>query len=142
MNHLLDAYKNDWILFTEASFIAINRADEINALRLIAAAEALNSEQSLPKIARGYLRLHKLELKEAIRIYDEVLQKEPDNELAKTLLGVCLGLMPNGKDLERGEKILTELARAKDPLAQQTSATALNFVHRFVKKEPGPAGRA
>lgn len=135
-----ESYKEDWILLTESAFIAVNQADEVTAKHLIEAAKLLNPENSLPSVALGYLHLHKLELKQAVDIFEKVIAKEPENETAKALLGICLGLMPNGS--LKGEKILEETRKSShDPMIKELSDTAIAFIDRFVKKSPGPAGK-
>ena len=132
-------YKQDWLLFTETGFIAVNQADEDSATKLFQAGEMLNPDSTLPKVGFGYLHLHKLELKQAVKVFEDILKKEPANEMAKAFLGLCMGLMPNM--VEKGEKILGETAKSKDPLIHQLSSTAIHFVDKFVKKTPGPAGK-
>ena len=52
MAHWKD-YKEDWILFLEAGFIAVNQADEDAATKLFKAAEMLNPENTMPKVGHG-----------------------------------------------------------------------------------------
>ncbi len=132
-------YKEDWLLFTESGFIAVNQADEDAALKLFKAAEMLNPENTLPRVGFGYLHLHKLELKQAVKIFEAVLEKDPGNDMAKAFLGLCMGLMPNM--IEKGEKILEQTLKSHDPMIKQLAGTAINFVDKFIKKTPGPAGR-
>lgn len=137
---MLQAYINDFLLFIEAGYVAVNQADEDSALKLFRAAELLEPQNTLPIIGFGYLHLHKLELKQAIEQFEKVLKKEPQNEMAKTFLGIAMSMMPN--QVEKGEKILEQMNHSKDPLIKQLTDTALDFVERFVKKTPGPASKA
>jgi len=132
-------FKEDWLLFTESGFIAVNQADEDSAIKLFKAGELLNSENSLPHVGLGYLHLHKLELKQAVKIFEQTLEKEPHNDMVKAFLGLCLGMMPNMAD--KGEKILEQTTHSKDPEIQQLSETAIGFVEKFIKKSPGPVGK-
>lgn len=132
-------YKEDFLLLAEAGFIAVNMADEDAALKLFRAAELLEPKNTFPKIGFGYLNLHKLELKEAVKRFEEVLEEDPHNDMAKALLGLSLSMMPNA--VEKGEKILGQTLKSKDPLIKRLSNTAIDFVERFVKKSPGPAGK-
>jgi hypothetical protein len=50
-----------------------------------------------------------------------------------------MSMMPNGTT--KGEKILEQTVKSKDPLIKNLSNTAINFVEKFVKKSPGPAGK-
>jgi tetratricopeptide (TPR) repeat protein len=133
-------YKEDFILFAEAGFIAVNQADEDAALKLFDAAALLDAKNILPKLGVGYLHLHKLELKQAIEKFDEVLNIDPDNEMAKAFKGLSYSLMPNA--VTKGEKILEETCHSTDPLIKQMSQTAMEFVDKFVKPKPGPAGKS
>ena len=133
-------YKEDYLLMLEAGFIAVNQADEDAALKLFRAAETLNPDNNLPKVGFGYLHLHKLELKQAVRIFEEVLEKEPGNDMAKAFLGLSMSMMPN--QIEKGEKMLEQTLKSKDPMIKKLAHTAIDFVEKFVKKTPGPAGKS
>jgi tetratricopeptide (TPR) repeat protein len=133
-------YKDDFILFAEAGFIAVNQADEDSALKLFKAAELLDPENILPVIGFGYLHLHKLELKQSVEYFEKALKKDPENDMAKALLGLAMSLAPNS--IDKGEKILEQSKKSKDPMIKQLANTAIDFVERFVKKTPGPAGKS
>ncbi len=133
-------YKEDFILLAEAGFIAVNQADEDAALKLFKAAELLDSSNVLPKVGMGYLHLHKLELKQAVKNFEDVLHKDPHNDMAKAFLGLCLSMMPNSVD--KGEKILEQSLKSKDPLIKNMADSAIDFVEKFIKKSPGPAGKS
>jgi hypothetical protein len=135
MTHL-ENYKKDFFLFLEGGFIAINQADEDSAVKLFKAAEILDPKNSLIKIGLGYLHLHKLELKAAIDTFEAVLKKEPQNEMAKTFLGIALSWTPT--DTMKGEKLLAETKKSKDSSIKTLSKSALDFVEKFIKKEPSP----
>lgn len=132
-------YKEDWLLFTESGFIAVNQADEDAAMKLFKAGALLSPENTLPQVGFGYLHLHKLELKQAVKVFEEVIEKESKNEMAKTFLGLCLGMMPNMAD--KGEKILEQTTRSNDPEIRQLAEMAIDFVEKFIKKTYGPAGK-
>ena len=127
----------DFIVMAEAGFIAINQADEDAAAKLFRAAQLLKPENSLPKIGMGYMHFLKLELKQASKIFQEILDNEPLNEMAKAFLGLSISLTPNEAD--KGEKILEEATKSKDPTVKTMAKTAIDFVEKFVKKTPPPA---
>lgn len=134
----LQKYKDHFILLAEAGFIAINQADEDAAVKLFKASELLDPQNVLPKVGMGYMHLCKLELKQAAKIFEEILAKHPDNEMAKTFLGLSLSLNP--AEIVRGEKVLEESAqKCKDPAVKDLAKSALDFVEKFVKKAPSPA---
>ena len=134
---ILDQHQGFFILLLEAGFIAVNQADEDAAQKLFEAAQLLQPENSLPKIGFGYLHLHKLELTQACKIFEGILKKDPENDMCKAFLGICTAMQPNLVD--KGEKILDSVLKTKDPLVEQLTYTAIDFVERFVKKSAGPA---
>ncbi len=136
MSNLLSKYKNDLLLFLEAGFIAVNQADEDSAVKLFKVAKLLDPANTLSQIGIGYLHLHKLELKESIRNFEEALKKDPHNEMAKAFLGIAMTM--SSADMKQGEKILHETQKSGDKGIKSLSNTALDFVEKFIKKEPSP----
>lgn len=136
MSNLLNKYKSDLLLFLEAGFIAVNQADEDSALKLFKAAKLLDSSNPLCGIGMGYLHLHKLEIKESIRHFEEVVKKDPSNEMAKAFLGIAMAM--SAEKVNEGEKILHETQNSHDKGIKNLSNTAIDFVEKFVKKAPSP----
>jgi len=133
----INKYKHDFVLFLELGFVAINQGDEKSCTRLFTAAQLLDPQNSLPKVGIGYLHLQKLELTKAMNCFEKVIKEEPENEMAKTFLGICLSMAPNKED--KGEKILRETVKSNDPLIKRLSTDSLEFVEKFVKKDQTPA---
>lgn len=134
----LQQFKEHYILMAEAGFIAINQADEDAATKLFKAAALLNPENFLPKLGMGYMHLCKLELKQASKIFEGILEKDPHNEMTKALLGLSLSLNP--AEVIKGEKVLEEAChKCSDPMVKDLAKSALEFVEKFVKKAPAPA---
>ncbi|MCB1085024.1 MAG: SctF chaperone SctG [Chlamydiia bacterium] len=130
----LSKYDEDFFLFLEAGFIAINQADEDAAVKMFKACELLRPDNSLIQLGMGYLHLHKLELKAAVKHFEDVIAKEPDNEMAQTFLGIALSLTPD--QVAKGEKILKKTSKsASDAEVKKVSNTTLDFVEHFVKKQ-------
>ncbi len=129
----LSKYDEDFFLFLEAGFIAINQADEDAALKMFKACELLRPENSLTTVGLGYLHLHKLELKVAIEHFRNVITKEPDNSMAQTFLGIALSLTPD--QVTEGEKVLENAVKnSSDSQIKKVANTTLDFVDEFVKK--------
>lgn len=134
----LKKYKDHFIVFTEAGFIAVNQADEDSAVKLFKAASLIDPTNLLPKVGMGYLHLCKLELKQACKVFEDILKEDPSNEMAKTFLGLCMSLNP--AEVKAGEKLLEESKSAcKDPHVKTLASSALEFVEKFVKKAPTPS---
>lgn len=134
----LEAFKKDYITLVEAGFVAVSQSDEDSAIKLFKAAQLLDPDNFLPKIGFGYIHLCKLELKQAAKVFEEVLAKDPNNEMAKTFLGLSFALNP--AEVTKGEQVLETMATgAKDPAYKTLAQSALEFVEKFVKKDPSPA---
>lgn len=134
----LEQHKEQFLLFVETGFIAVNQSDEESATRLFKAAAMLNADSPLPTIGMGYLHLCKLELKQAVEKFEQVLNKDPENEMARSMLGITLTLTPNL--VNEGEKILHSLAsKSKEKEVKNLANTSLDFVEKFVKKPMSPS---
>ncbi|MEM7174886.1 MAG: hypothetical protein AAF443_03015 [Chlamydiota bacterium] len=134
----LSKYEDDFFVFLETGFIAINQADEDSAVKLFKICEMMKPNNSLIKTGLGYLHLHKLELKAAAECFREVLQAHPQDEMAQTFLGITLALTPT--QTTEGEKLLEKSAtKSSDSQIKKVANTSLDFVERFVKRAPGPA---
>jgi tetratricopeptide (TPR) repeat protein len=130
-------YKDDFVLLLETGFIAAGQTDEDAASKLFKAAQILNPQNTLTKVGFGYIHLLKLELKQATKLFDEVLAVEPENDMARALLGLSTSLTV--KEADKGEKLLEEtLKKSKDPAIKNMAQTGLDFVQKFIKKQPTP----
>jgi len=133
----LQKNKDDFVLLLESGFIASNQADEDAALKLFRASQVLKPDNMLPKIGFGYIHLLKLELKQACQMFEDVLQQEPHNEMARSLLGLSTALTT--KEIDKGEAMLQEsLKKTDDSTVKGMASTALEFIQNFVKKNPTP----
>ncbi len=134
----IEQYKEDFYFLLEGGFIAIKNADEDSAIKLFRACELLKPDSTFPSIGFGYMHLCKLELKQAAAMFTRVLDKEPENEMARTFLGIVLSMNPT--EMTKGEKILSDTAmKGQDPELKKLSNTALDFLEKHIKKHPSPA---
>lgn len=129
-------FKEDYILFLEAGLVAVNHADEDSALKLFKAAELLNPANHLTKIGMGYLHLHMYQLKKACDLFEEVLEADPSNEMAKAMLGIAMILDPNMSG--KAKKLLEQTHHSHDKMVQHLSDMGLDFVDKYIKKTPPP----
>lgn len=133
----LQKYQDDFVLLLESGFIAASQTDEDAAVKLFRAAQLLQPENTLPKVGFGYIHLLKLELQQACKRFEEVLQADPSNEMARAMLGLSTALTV--KEADKGEKILEEaMKKSGDESIKSMASTAIEFVEKFVKKQPTP----
>lgn len=133
----LQKFKDHFILLCEAGFIAVNQTDEDAATKLFKASELLKPENTLPKVGQGYMHMMKLELKQACKLFDEVIAKEPKNEMAKAFLGLSYTLTTT--EVAKGEQLLEDVSKkSDDDQVKKLADTSLDFVENFIKKSPTP----
>lgn len=133
----LQKFKDHFILLCEAGFVAVNQADEDAATKLFRASELLKPGNTLPKVGQGYMHMMKLELKQACKLFDEVIAKDPSNDMAKAFLGLSYAL--TATDVAKGEHLLEETSsKTDDKQIKKLADTALEFVEKFIKKAPTP----
>jgi lipopolysaccharide biosynthesis regulator YciM len=133
----LQKYKDDFVLLLESGFIAASQTDEDAATKLFRAAQILQPENVMPKVGYGYIHLLKLELNQACKKFEEVLKSDPHNEMARAMLGLSTSLTV--KEADKGEKILKEaMKNTNDPSVKNMASTAIDFVEKYVKKQPTP----
>jgi Tfp pilus assembly protein PilF len=105
MDEKLNEFKEDFALLIEAGFIAVKQLDETSATRIFHAAQVMNPDSTAPQIGLGYIALNKLEIKEATKTFEEIIEKEPENYLALTFLGICFLLTkPKRKKGKKAKK--------------------------------------
>lgn len=132
-----ELFQSDFPLLLEAGFIAVKQLDEISAFRLFTAAQVVNPTSTAPQIGLGYIALNKLDLKEAVRLFKQVVDKEPNNHLARAFYGICLLL--NKQRREEGEKIIKDvIEKAQDPTIKTLGETSLEWAEKDLKKMKAP----
>jgi len=133
----LDGFKEDFPLLVEAGFVAVKQLDEAGARHLFNAARVLNPKSTAPKIGLGYIALNKLEIQEAIKIFREVTEEEPDNQLAQTFLGISY-LLTKG-DRPKGTELIEKARKAtQDPTVENLGKIALEWAEKDLKNLKSP----
>ena len=133
----LEEFKEDYAFLIEAGFIAVKQLDETSASRIFNAAQVMKPTATAPQLGLGYIALNKLELKEANKIFEEILKKEPENCLAQTFLGICCLL--NKSKRKKGEKLIQEaMSKATDPTVISLGKISLEWAEKDLKKESAP----
>lgn len=130
-------FREDFALLVEAGFIAVKQLDEISARRLFQAAQLLNPTSTAPKVGLGYICLNKLEVKEATKIFEEIVQQEPEDDLSGTFLGICwLLTKPKRK---KGEKLILEIMeRTTNQTVKNLGAISLEWAEKDLCKKEVP----
>jgi len=133
----VDLFREDFSLLIEAGFVAVKQLDETSATRIFNAAQLINPASTAPQIGLGYIALNKLEVREATEIFEKVLEKEPENELAQAFYGICLLL--NKQQRPKGEKLVKDIiAKTTDPTIKSLGEISLEWADKDLKKEKAP----
>lgn len=133
----LQEFKDDFALLIEAGFIAVKQLDETSSTRLFHAAQVLSPFSTAPQIGLGYVALNKLEVKEASRIFEQVLAVEPQNHLATTFLGMCFLLTKPKR--KKGEKMIQEVIdKTTDPTIKNLGTISLEWSKKDLAKSKAP----
>jgi len=133
----MQIFKEDFSLLIEAGFIAVKQLDETSAVRIFNAAQSLSPNSTAPRIGLGYIALNKLETKEASKIFEEVLKKEPDNELAQTFLGISYLLIKAKR--KKGETLILEvIKKTTNPTIKNLGEISLEWADKDLKKKEPP----
>jgi len=130
-------FKEDFPLLIEAGFVAVKQLDETSASRIFHAAQTISPNSTAPQLGLGYICLNKLEVKEATKIFEEIVKKEPENYLAQTFLGICFLLTKPKR--KKGEKLIREsMNKATDPTIKTLGQISLEWAEKDLKKEKAP----
>lgn len=129
---LTKEFKEDYALFIEAGFVAVKQLDEIAARRLFKAAELLNPDNPASQLGLGYIALNKLQIAEATKIFEAILEKDPEHHLAEALLGICCLLTKN--KMQKGEKLIQDAkAKSTDPTIKNLADVCMDWAEKDLK---------
>lgn len=133
----LEEFKDDFSLLIEAGFVAVKQLDAISSSRIFIAAQMISPGHTAPQIGLGYIALNQLNIKEATHIFESVTEKEPQNYLAQTFLGMCYLLSKPKR--KKGEKIIQEaMAKTEDPTIKSLGEISLEWAEKDLTKKKAP----
>ncbi|MBJ7449245.1 MAG: SctF chaperone SctG [Parachlamydiales bacterium] len=154
MNNQEDQNTQDFPLFIEGGFIAIKQGDEDAAKKLFSAAQSLRPDNTAPMIGFGHIALNKNEIATASSYFQKVLKLEPENAVAKVLLGFCLLFPKLGlkkrKDVKLepqemdqmaagGKKLIEEgIKSTEDPIVLNLGKSTLELLDKVAKYQSTP----
>jgi len=133
----LEELKEDFSLMIEAGFIAVKQLDAISASRIFIAAQMISPGHTAPQIGLGYIALNQLNIKEATHIFESIVEKEPENHLAQTFLGISYLLSKPKR--KKGERIIKEaMEKTDDPTIKNLGSISLEWAEKDLKKAKSP----
>jgi hypothetical protein len=133
----LQDFKEDFSLLIEAGFIAVKQLDETSASRIFHAAKEISPSSTAPDLGFGDIALNKLEMKEATKIFEGVVEKVPENYLAQTFLGICYLLSKPKR--KKGEKLIADaMSKSTDSTIKALGKISLEWAEKDLKKQKAP----
>ena len=130
-------FKEDFSLLIEAGFVAVKQLDETSATRIFQATQVLSPNSTAPQIGLGYIALNKLEVKEASRIFEDVVAKETVNYLAQTFLGMSYLLTKPKR--KKGETLIRDaMKNTTNPTIKSLGEISLEWAEKDLKKKESP----
>lgn len=133
----LEEFKDDFSLLIEAGFVAVKQLDAISSSRIFVAAQMISPDHTAPQIGLGYIALNQLNVKEATHIFESVTEKEPENYLAQTFLGMCYLLSKPKR--KKGEKLINEaMEKSDDPTVKSLGEISLLWAEKDLTKAKAP----
>ena len=133
----IEELKDDFSLLIEAGFVAVKQLDAISSSRIFVAAQMISPGHTAPQIGLGYIALNQLHIKEATHIFESIIEKEPENHLAQTFLGICYLLSKPKR--KKGERIIKEaMEKTSDSMIKNLGTISLEWAEKDLKKAKAP----
>lgn len=133
----IEEFKEDFSLLIEGGFVAVKQLDAISSSRIFIAAQVISPGHTAPQIGLGYIALNQLNIKEATHIFEAIVEKEPENYLAQTFLGISYLLAKPKR--KKGERIIKEaIEKTNDPTIKNLGSISLEWADKDLKKAKAP----
>lgn len=136
--------KEDIPLLVEAGLVAIKQGDEESAKKLFNAVGVLDPEGSAKKMGYGLISLHKMDIKNALSTFEELVHQDPSNYRAQAFLGFAcvLTVLQDGvsnqekvTNLKRGAQLAEEVLKKCDaPTTRQLAQSVLDWERQLQEK--------
>lgn len=136
-------FKEDLPLLVETGLIAIKQGDEDSARKLFQAVGILDPENTAYKMGFGLIAMHKMDLKNAEKYFQEILKKESTNYRAQAFLGFTYILSvvketdpsKRAENLQKGAEIVNEvIEKADSPTTKKLAESLMEWVKELEEK--------
>ncbi len=133
----IEIFKEDFSLLIEAGFVAVKQLDAMSSSRIFVAAQMISPGHTAPQIGLGYIALNQLNVKEATHIFETIVEKDPENSLAQTFLGISYLLSKPKR--KKGEKLIKDaMDSTDDPTIKNLGEISLEWADKDLKKAKAP----
>jgi tetratricopeptide (TPR) repeat protein len=140
-----EQFKQDLPLLVESGLIAIKQGDEENAKKLFTAVGIMDPADTTHKLGFGLIAMHKLDIKNAQKHFNELIEADEENWRAKAFLAfshVVSTLQDGSPDekiaaLRKGADLATEVLQKCDvPSTRQLAQSVLDWEKEMQEKKP------
>lgn len=134
----LQDFKMDLPLMVEMGLIAIKQGDEESAKKLFNSVAVIDPESTMKKMGYGLIAIHKMDIKNGITLFEEILQVEPTNYRAQAFLGFAYLLSTLKEETAKEEKLKglkKGIELAQDVLDKSESATTRQLAQSLIDWE-------
>lgn len=142
-------YREDLPLLVESGLIAIKQGDEESAKKLFNAIGIIDPQNMAKKMGYGLIALHKMDISNARKTFQEILQVEQTNWRAQAFLAFShiLSVLQEGsseekkQSLQKGAELAQEVLDKTDtPSTKQLAQSLLDWEKELMGKvdERGP----
>src|ERR1700722_9940537 len=101
----LQDFKSDLPLLVEMGLIAIKQGDEESAKKLFNSVSVIDPASTMKKMGYGLIAIHKMDIKNGINLFEEILQVEPTNYRAQAFLGFAYLLSTLKEETAKEDKL-------------------------------------
>lgn len=141
----LQDFREDLPILVEAGLIAIKQGDEESAKKLFNAIGVIDPQNTAKKMGYGIIALHKMDIKNAQKHFQEILQTEQTNYRAQAFLAFsyllsCLqennvNLDQWKMNLKKSAELAAEVLEKSDaPSTRQLAQSLLDWEHELQAK--------
>lgn len=137
---LVKCFEEDFVLLIEGGLIAIKQLDEVAAVRMFQAAEIIApTKRAAAQLGMGYVELSKFNLKGAAKIFQEIIDKDPENYFALMFLGMSFLFDKGSQDKrKKGAKMIHEaMEKSTDPTVKTMGEAMMDWMDKQSKKGKG-----
>lgn len=140
---LLQDFGEDLPLLVESGLVAIKQGDEESAKKLFNAVGIIDPQNMAKKMGYGLIALHKMDIRNAQKSFNEILQVEQTNWRAQAFLAFSyvLSVLQEGTSEEKMEALKRGAELAQEVLDKSDAATTKTLAQSLLDWEKELMGK-
>lgn len=140
---MLQDFGEDLPLLVESGLVAIKQGDEESAKKLFNAVGIIDPQNMAKKMGYGLIALHKMDIRNAQKSFNEILQVEQTNWRAQAFLAFSyvLSVLQEGTSEEKMEALKKGAELAQEVLDKSDAATTKTLAQSLLDWEKELMGK-